>query len=115
MANNTRKRTDTQEKIDKEIGARIKQRIKDLHLSVPKIADEGNFREDTLYGYTSGRISLPANKVDKLCSLLDCDANYLIIGNDDLKRKSGLDENACRMLTSVDEWKILNRDSGKSI
>lgn len=96
MSNNTKS----------QIGERIKSRIKALHTTAPEVAEKIGVSKDTLYGYQSGRISLPTERVAKLCEALNCDANYLICGNDDIKRKMGLDEDAARRFTTPEEWGV---------
>lgn len=110
-----RVKTNQQKQTDIEIGARIQAMIRLRKSNQAKLAKSIGVSTDTMSSYVRGVISIPANRINDMCNVLGCDANYLINGNEDIRIQTGLDEDACRMLTDVDEWKIVHRYKGESM
>lgn len=101
--NNTNSKIFTKEEIaiDKQIGERISSRCKALNIDSVELSKRLKLSKGSVDGYRAGRVTLKANRLDTLCKILKCDANYLINGNADIVRRTGMTENACRMLTGA--------------
>ncbi|MBQ3281923.1 MAG: helix-turn-helix transcriptional regulator [Eubacterium sp.] len=95
----------------KKIGHRISKMRRERGMNNAQLANKLGISYGTLTDYICGRTDIPASRIDDLCKVLQCDANYLINGNDDIIRITGLTEEACRKFTDTDieEWGIYPR------